>query len=59
MREQRMLVFYAELRGGKATKWVNLLSVNEDFEAKRNVEICFLVTLILSYNLHNLKHTVL
>ena len=31
MREQRMLVFYAELRGGKATWWVNLLSVNEDF----------------------------
>ena len=33
-----MLVFYAELRGGKATLWVNLLSVNEDFEGKRNTE---------------------
>ena len=38
-----MLVFYAELRGGKATWWVNLLSVNEDFEGKRNTEIYFLV----------------
>ena len=24
--------------------WVNLLTVNEDFEDKRNTEICFLVT---------------
>ena len=38
MREQRVLAFYAELRGGKATWWVNLLSVNEDFEGKRNAE---------------------
>ena len=44
MREQRVLAFYAELRGGKATWWVNLLNVNEDFEAKRNTEIHFLVT---------------
>ena len=38
MREQRVLAFYAELRGGKATWWVNLLNVNEDFEGKHNTE---------------------
>ena len=27
------------------------ISVNEDFEAKRNVENCFLVTLILSFKI--------
>ena len=48
MREQRMLVFYAELRGGKATKWVNLLSVNEYFSGKRNNKRAFLVSLISS-----------
>ena len=45
MREQRVLAFYAELRGGKATWWVNLLEVNEDFQDKRNVENHLLVIL--------------
>ena len=31
----------------KASSLFCLISVNEDFEAKRNVEICFLVTLFL------------
>ena len=47
MREQRMLVFYAELRGGKATLWVNLLSVNEYFSGKRNNKRAFLVSLFM------------
>ena len=42
-----MLVFYAELRGGKATWWVNLLSVNEYLSGKRNNKRAFLVSLFI------------
>ena len=65
MREQRVLAFYAELRGGKATWWVNLLNVNEDLEGKHNTEsfckrvkhkVYFVILQRVKQNLGNQTH---